>query len=129
MTLYKKKPPVVEATQWFRNGDHPMDQSTPIERPSGGPILSEGQVVRFFSWLHIPGDRFCAECGSAMKRHGIIDGINDEEELVHPGDYIVTKSNGRFYRRGQKEFEEMYEPLQQDPETVKMTHEYSPAKS
>lgn len=111
MPLYQKKPPVVEATQWFRNGDHPMDNSRPIDRPDGDEMLTEGFVVKFFSWFHIPGDRFCPECGNAMKRHGIIEGLNGEEELVHPGDYIVTNAKGRFYRRSQKEFEEMYDPV------------------
>lgn len=26
MTRYRKKPVVVEATQWFKNGDHPEDE-------------------------------------------------------------------------------------------------------
>jgi hypothetical protein len=112
MPLFKKKPPVVEASQWFRNGDHPADQSEPIDRPGDSPILSEGKVVRFFSWFHIPGDRYCPECGNQMKKHGIIDGLNGEEELVHPGDYILTNAKGRFYRRSAKEFEEMFEPLE-----------------
>jgi hypothetical protein len=109
--LFKKKPPVVEATQWFRNGDHPMDQSAKVDTPSGPDRLTEGAVVRFFNWLHIPGDRYCPDCGNQMRKHGIIDGLNGEEELVHPGDYIVTHSKGYFYRRSQKEFEEMYEEL------------------
>jgi hypothetical protein len=109
---YVKKPPVIEAVQWFRNGDHPADMSEPIDRPGDTPILSEGNVVRFFSWFHIPGDRFCSECGNQMRKHGIIDGLNGEEELVHPGDYIITNAHGRFYRLSAKEFEGMYEPLE-----------------
>jgi hypothetical protein len=110
---YKKKPPVVEATQWFRNGDHPADQSKPIERPNEPPSLSEGAVVKFFNMFHIPGDRYCSTCGSQMNKHGIIVNLNGEDELVHPGDYILTHAKGYFYRVGREEFENGWELIEE----------------
>lgn len=43
MAKYRKKPVVIDATQWHRNGDHPLD----------GPFVgemyeTEGAVVRFY---------------------------------------------------------------------------------
>ena len=38
MARFRKKPVVIEATQWFKNGDHPED----------GPCDREGEVVRRF---------------------------------------------------------------------------------
>lgn len=121
---YRKKPALVEATQWFRNGDHPSDNSTPINRPGGSSItLTEGEVVKHFH-EGIPGDRVCMECGNVMRRHGLITGLNGEEETVHPGDYILTDTKGRFYRRSLKDFEANFEPYDRNAikaETVELT--------
>lgn len=115
---YKKKPALVEATQWFRNGDHPFDGSEPVNTAGSSTTLTEGKVVKFFRRLHIPGDRICPECGSIMHKHGIIDSPNDADgEIVHPGDYILTDTKGRFYRRSAKDFEALFEPY--DPEKDK----------
>lgn len=110
MTLYRQKPPIIEATQWFRNGDHPLDDSKPLDSPTGmGTTLSEGKVVQRFSALHIPGDRVCQECGVVMHKHGALTRFDGSDELVHPGDYIITDKKGNFYRRSSVEFEAMYE--------------------
>jgi hypothetical protein len=106
---YRKKPTLTEATQWFKNGDHPQDKSEPIELTGGSPGLSEGKIVRYFRSLNIPGGRFCPICGNVMQKHGLMDGLNDEE-TVCPGDYIVTDRKGRYYRLSAAEFEAMYEP-------------------
>jgi len=108
---YRKKPILTEATQWFKNGDHPQDQSVPIERPGNSPSLSEGKVVQHFHSLKIPGSRFCSDCGNIMEKHGILNGINGDETIC-PGDYIVTDRHGKFYRLKGVEFEEQYEPYE-----------------
>lgn len=113
---YRKKPTLTEATQWFRNGDHPEDKAEPIDGPDGGQKLTEGKVVRFFRSLNIPGGRFCPDCGNVMQKHGeIIDGRNGEAEIVCPGDYIVTDFKGRHYKLSAAEFEAMYEPYTPTP--------------
>lgn len=115
MKKYKRKPALVEAVQWFRNGDHPMDGSEPVNTTGHSTTLTEGKVVKFFRRLNIPGDRVCQECGTIMHKHGLIESPNDPDgEIVHPGDYIVTDTKGRFYRRGQAEFEALFEEY--DPE-------------
>lgn len=108
MAQYRKKPILTEATQWFKNGDHPRDLSEPIE---GSPNLTEGQVVKFFRSLNIPGARICQKCGNVMQRHGILDAMN-RVEFVCPGDYIVTDQRGTgYYILKPEQFEQMYEPI------------------
>jgi hypothetical protein len=117
LVKYRKKPTLTEATQWFKNGDHPQDQSTLIERPGGSPGLSEGKVIRHFRSLNIPGGRFCPVCGNVMHQHGILDGLNGEETIC-PGDYIVTDRKGNYYRLPAVEFEAMYEPYEPVPHQI-----------
>ena len=107
---YRKKPALTEATQWFKNGDHPQDRSLPIDTPNGSSKkTSEGQVVKFFRSLNIPGGRFCEHCGSMMQKHGVLEGLNGEE-IVCPGDYIVTHPKGHHYVVKTTDFERLYEP-------------------
>lgn len=114
---YRKKSLLIEATQWLKNGDHPQDESTLIERPGRAPELTEGKVVRHFRSLdslesldplNTSGKRFCPICGNAMAMHGLLDGMNGEEYIC-PGDYIVTNRNGLYYRMSRGEFESQYE--------------------
>jgi hypothetical protein len=108
---YRKKPTLTEATQWFKNGDHPQDQTQSIHLAGGSPGLSEGKVVRYFKSLNIPGGRFCPDCGNVMQKHGLLDTLNGEE-IVCPGDYIVTDAKGNYYRLNAATFEAMYEPYE-----------------
>jgi len=58
MAKYRKRPVVIESTQWFKNGDHPQDNCIMIYPKDGGitkPFLSEGKVVRYFRHPEIPG--------------------------------------------------------------------------
>jgi len=111
MTKYRKKPVLTEATQWFKNGDHPLDDTQPVKRAEGSPSLTEGKVVLYFRSLNIPGGRFCPDCGNIMQKHGLLEGVNGEE-IVCPGDYIVTDQKGRYYRLSAADFEAQYEPYE-----------------
>jgi hypothetical protein len=108
---YKKKPTLTEATQWFKNGDHPQDGSKPVEKAGGSPGLTEGKVVRYFRRLNIPGNRFCPDCGNVFQHHGLLEGLNGEE-VVCPGDYIVTSKKGDYYIVKSVDFEAQYEPYE-----------------
>jgi len=37
---FRKKPVVIEATQWFKNGDHPLDYSKTHDGFSGGELVT-----------------------------------------------------------------------------------------
>jgi len=90
---FRKRPVVIEATQWFKNGDHPEDgtERFPPKMPSGrdetgGPDdsrytgefegqLYEGKVVRYFRRPDIDGETLCHTCDHRMHDHGLIKKI------------------------------------------------------
>src|SRR3990167_6296117 len=88
-TKYRKKPVVIEATQWFKNGDHPDDACYYVDDKSPDRYLSEGAVVRYFRRPDVPGDKPCAHCGVPMDAHGWID-TKEGGHIVCPGDWIIT---------------------------------------
>jgi len=42
---YRKKPVVIEATQWFKHGDHPMVQSNSPDSKTGWIATLEGGYI------------------------------------------------------------------------------------
>lgn len=100
---FRKKPVVVEATQWFKNGDHPEDGVT------GGALL-EGKVVRYFRHPDVPGDSLCEQCGESMHIHGWIDTL-EMGHRVCPGDWIIMGVHGERYPCKPDIFEKTYEPV------------------
>ena len=84
---YRKKPIVVEANQWYENGDHPDDGV-------GGNI--EGKVVRYYRHPKCDGQEKCLICGEIMHEHGWIDTL-EGGHIVCPGDYIITGIKGEVY--------------------------------
>lgn len=109
MAKYRKKPVVIDATQWFKNGDHPEDGN---ERFPDGPYegeLLQGKVVRYFRHPNVPGTKACEHCGKAMHVHGWIDTL-EGGHIVCPGDWIITGVNGEHYPCKPDIFEKTYEP-------------------
>jgi hypothetical protein len=100
---FKKKPVVIEATQWFKNGDHPQDFS---ERGRGG--LTEGKVVRYYRTPEMDGQTKCNHCGNIMHFHGWIDTL-EGGHIVCPGDWIITGVKGEYYPCKPDIFEMTYE--------------------
>ena len=90
---FKRKPEIVEAVQWFKDGDHPD--------------------VTVRDWSN-NGEVKCIICGrNLVEEHGNIL-MQDMKRMVCPGDYIVTHStNGPTYPCRRKAFEERYEKAQQ----------------
>ncbi len=105
---YRKKPIVIDATQWFKNGDHPEDGA------------GEGSVVRFFRDPRIAGDYACQHCETEMHRHGWIDtpilltpgrpslAPLEGGHVVCPGDWIIA-GIGEHYPIKPDIFEATYE--------------------
>ena len=89
---YRKKPVVIEATQWFKNGDHPLDYVkdhagfekwslrifTGAERRALG---WEGSVVRYYRTPSSDVKTPCKHCGQIMHDHGWVDTL--ELSLIH----------------------------------------------
>lgn len=108
---YRKKPVVVEAVQWFKNGDHPEDDCGTYQVPGGKPFQGEGHVVRYFRHPEVSGDRECQYCKQTMYVHGWIDTL-EGGHTVCPGDWIITGVKGERYPCKPDIFEKTYEPAE-----------------
>jgi len=115
MAQFRKKPVVIEATQWFKNGDHPLDYS-----PLHGDIISaeerkargwEGDIVRYFRRPDVSGELVCGHCNTQMHDHGWID-TWEGGHVVCPGDWIITGVKGEMYPCKPDIFEATYEPVE-----------------
>lgn len=120
MSKFRKKPVVIEASQWFKNGDHPLDYAedehgfedgdirvfTGAERKSKG---WEGSVVRYYRHPDVPGDKPCEQCGKIHHVHGWIDTL-EQGHRVCPGDWIITGVKGERYPCKPDIFDATYEP-------------------
>jgi len=119
---FRKKPVVIEATQWFKNGDHPEDYTkdhagfennelcvfTGAERKAR---KWEGDVVRYFRRPDIDGQSHCKHCGSTMHFHGWIDTLEGGHIVCH-GDWIITGVKGEHYPCKPDIFEMTYERVE-----------------
>ena len=116
MAKFRKKPVVIEATQWFKNGDHPLDNcimlaaSGKIEMEKGEPFLSEGKVVRYYRHSGIPETNVCEQCGNTMHVHGWIDTLEGGHNVC-PSDWIITGVENENYPCKPDIFEKTYEAV------------------
>ena len=84
---YRKKPIEVEATQWFKNGDHPE--------------VTMSETSGFSS--------NCSQCGRIISDHGWGDAL--DEPVICPGDWIITDANGELSSCKPAIFEQTYEAV------------------
>lgn len=117
--LYRKKPVVIQATQWHKNGDHPADYAVDeggfengvwrvfpgAERKAKG---WEGAIVRYFRHPDVDGETTCRQCGVRMHDHGWIDTLEGGHNVC-PGDWIITGVKGEHYPCKPDIFEATYE--------------------
>lgn len=121
MAKFRKKPVVIEAEQWFKNGDHSLDyteNSTGLE--DGKPRIFtgaarkerewEGAIVRYFRRPDVSGEELCQKCSARMHVHGWIDTL-EGGHIVCPGDWIITGVKGEMYPCKPDIFEATYEPV------------------
>ena len=121
MSKFRKKPIVIEASQWFRNGDHPADYDKNVQGFEKGELREwsgmearelgwEGQIVRYFRRPDVPGETACRHCGSKMHIHGWID-TKEGGHIVCPGDWVITGVVGELYPCKPDIFAATYEPV------------------
>jgi hypothetical protein len=103
MAQYRKKPVVIDATQWWKNGDHPDD----------GDPSTEGAVVRYFRVPDIKGDAVCSKCKRLFREHGWIDTL-EGGHIVCPGDWIITGVAGEQYPCKPDIFERTYDAVEDE---------------
>ena len=109
MGKYRKKPVVIEAWEWLLNGSLPDDNSIPISQDN--PMLSEGEIVRYFRRPDVPGTQHCKHCDITMHYHGWIDTL-EGGHIVCPGDWIIKGVAGEFYPCKPDIFAQTYEPVE-----------------
>lgn len=114
MGKYIKKPVLIEAFQWFKNGDHPLDESVPIQPVEGDKevLLTEGKLVRYYQCTADFSDVVCHRCStssqaSTYSSHGWIDTL-EGGHIVCPGDYIIKGIAGEFYPCKPNIFDQTY---------------------
>lgn len=122
---FRKKPVVIEATQWFKNGDHPQDYASSQAGFQNGRLVNipgehrkahgwEGEVVRYFRHPDkaYSGERACEKCGEIMYKHGWIDTL-EGGHIVCPGDFIITGVKGENYPCKPDIFWATYDPVEE----------------
>ena len=116
MPKFRKKPVIIEAIQWFKNGDHPEDNVLrPYEDTGKIPIEPrEGAVVRYYRHPSMNGQTPCSKCGQIMHEHGWIDTLEDGHNVC-PGDWIIKGVQGEFYPCKPDIFAATYEPVEEKP--------------
>ena len=105
---FRRKPGVINATQWFKNGDHPEDGKEVFDSGEFKGELLEGKVVRYFRHPDVAGRAPCIHCRRRMHDHGWI-GPMEGGHTVCPGDWILTGVKGEFYPCKPDIFESTYE--------------------
>ena len=107
---FRKKPVVIEAFRWFKNGDHPDDDCfRPFEDTGIDPIEArEGAVVRYYRTPDLDGNSMCSHCSFIFHEHGWIDTLEGGHNVC-PGDWIITGVKGERYPCKPDIFEMTYE--------------------
>lgn len=121
MPKFKKKPVVIDAHQWFKNGDHPGDGvGEKVFDPFGGEYTrQEGRVVRFYRHPDWAGTMVHADmsntkrpdCQYSMHEHGWIDTLAGGH-TVCPSDWIITGIAGEVYPCERHIFADSYEKVE-----------------
>lgn len=121
MAKFMKKPVSIEATQWFKNGDHPKDYAESTWGLENGEMREftgemrkengcEGGIVGYFRHPDVSGEAACKHCGKTMNVHGWIDTL-EGGHIVCPADWIITGVKGENYPCKPDIFELTYDSI------------------
>ena len=89
MSRWRKKPVVIEATQWRKMGDH--------DAVGWGKLWGENTLT-------------CKACRGGGGQHGWIDTLEGGHPVC-PGDWIIGGVQGELYPCKPDIFEKTYEPV------------------
>lgn len=106
--IFRKKLAVIDAVQWFKNGDHPLDGDAVFEDGKFKGQKHEGKIVRYFRSPHISPGVLCGKCAKFAMDHGWID-TPDGGVRVCPGDWVITGDDGSHYTCKPEIFKKEYE--------------------
>lgn len=90
MALFRKKPVLVEATQWFSHIDTPIPYVVALKENNGSPD--------------------CGYCGDCWIAHGWVSTL-EGGHIVCPGDWVVTGIKGEHHPVKPDIFRLTYEPV------------------
>ena len=118
---YRRITPIVEAHQWFKNGDHPKDydrekvgyENGELRTWTGAEVKAngwEGQIVRYYRRPDIDGQSVCPRCQQIMHDHGFID-EGKTGYTVCPGDWVLECGPVTFVPYSPKYFRDNYDPV------------------
>jgi hypothetical protein len=121
----RKKPVIVEAYQWLKNGDHPLDYAGTTQGFENGEMRDftgderkskgwEGSIVRYYRSPAFDGQDPCRHCSVIMHHHGWIDTL-EGGHIVCPGDWIITGVRGEHYPIKDSIFRETYDEVADNP--------------
>ena len=123
---FRKKPVVIDAHRWFKNGDHPNDYAVSVDGFENGELRTfsgderkangwEGSIVRYYRHPNGDGSLLCShsDCKKPMRDHGWIDTL-EGGHVVCPGDYVITGIKGELYPCKPDIFDATYEPVSVD---------------
>lgn len=97
---FRKRPVVIEASQWNKDGDHNKVQ--PYRYPPVDPItgeisaLSTSILMGGMKHSEVPEKFRREECDFLMNDHGYIDTL-EGGHTVCPGDWIIQGVQGEHY--------------------------------
>lgn len=125
MAKYRKKPVVIEASRWRKNGDHPDDYKQDRVGVVQDKVITftaaecktaewEGEIVRYYRHPEVHGSTICEHCSVRMHEHGWIDTL-EGGHTVCPGDWIITGVKGERYPCKPDIFAATYEPTELEP--------------
>lgn len=102
MVFAKKKPIVIEATQWNKFGDHLevikyWDSISPGFRPSSGGDIVDDEIL-------------CKKCNIKLGSHGWVDTL-EGGHIVCPTDWIIKGAHGELYPIKDLIFKETYDAV------------------
>ncbi len=92
---YRKKPVVVDAIQWFKDGDHPSVLPI-LEKYKGSILKLNGATGYIETWER--------KCSQRLVKGG---------HFVTPGDWIIKGIKGEFYVCKPDIFGETYEKAEE----------------
>lgn len=116
MARYRKVPVEIEATRWFKNGDHPKDDCHLIAGPAKDKYSSfgeytEGKIVKRYNKPGSSKRSVCSQCGETLAVHGWIKTL-EGGHIVCPGDWIITTVEGEHYPCKPDIFAKTYEKVE-----------------
>ncbi len=120
---YRKIPVVIDAIQWFKNGDHSEDGTEVFKEGEFKGQLLEGKVVRYYRHPENDGYSECSKCEEIMHNHGWIDTL-EGGHIVCPGDWIITGVQGEYYPCKPNIFELTYEAVATGKFTFDVENKY-----